>query len=117
MLGIGFSPPHDQSIWLFFTSLTLALLAGFQALIFSLTFYKLVKALVDQRHIDTSGRQDSEAHLVKGTGWIAAGVKIGAIETIIGFAGPGGDGFYAAFIRRLLRTVSRACVIIGVVKG
>lgn len=55
-----------------------------------------------------------EAHLFRGLGWIVAGMKLGAIETVIGFAH---GGFGVAFTRRVLRLLAHACLIIGIVKG
>ncbi|TDL27776.1 hypothetical protein BD410DRAFT_893961 [Rickenella mellea] len=116
LLAVGFMSNAKQSLWLFFSSLSLALFTAFQAITFCLTFYKLVQAFINQRRIDTSSNEDTEAHLVRGLGWIAGGIKLGAIETVIGFTGVGG-GFGTILARRLLRMISRACVIIGIVKG
>lgn len=79
-----------------------------------LTFYRIVKALVDQRRIEASGTEETERRLFNGVGWLALGTKLGAIETVIGFA-DGGFGLF--FTRRLLRLLARACLTIGVIKG
>ncbi len=42
------------------------------------------------------------------------GLKLGAIETVVGFAH---TSFSGALIRRVLRLLARACLCIGVVKG
>lgn len=69
-------------------------------------------AFVDKRRIEATS--SDEAHLVLGIGWISGGLKLGAIETVIGFANA---GFGTAMTRRILRVLSRAFLIIGVVKG
>lgn len=45
---------------------------------------------------------------------MTTGIKLGAIETVIGFAPM---GFGGAFTRRIIRLLARACLAIGVVKG
>ena len=79
---------------------------------FFLAFYQLLRVFIDQRRIETS--QSDEAHLIRGIGWVAGGLKLGAIETLLGFAPV---GFGGAFTRRLLRLLARACLVIGIVKG
>lgn len=124
--GIGivqFSPHHvglgvkydEETLHVFFNSLTLILLVIFQALNFCACFYRLLQAMVDQRRIDTTAHgNDNERHLFNGIGWIALGIKLGAIESVIGFA----SGDYSLVLtRRILRFLSRACLIIGIVKG
>ncbi|GJE93454.1 hypothetical protein PsYK624_096130 [Phanerochaete sordida] len=105
----------DATLELFFNSLTLVLLVIFQAVTFSTCFYRLIQALLDQRRIDvTANGNDHERHFINGTGWIALGVKLGALESIIGFAS--GD-FGLTLTRRILRFLGRACLIIGAIKG
>jgi hypothetical protein len=99
----------------FFTAFTLALLTAYQVLTFTLTFYRLVKAFVDLRRMESSSSTPTSTHLFKGIGWIAGGLKLGAIETVVGFIPDGGFGI--AMTRRILRFLSRAFIIIGVVKG
>lgn len=69
---------------------------------------------MNQRRIDSTNRSDDEVHLVNGLGWIAGGIKLGAIESVIGFVDA---SFGLAMTRRILRLLGRACLIIGVVKG
>jgi hypothetical protein len=45
---------------------------------------------------------------------MATGIKLGAIETVVGFAPA---GFGGAITRRILRLLGRACLIVGIVKG
>ncbi|KAF9463236.1 hypothetical protein BDZ94DRAFT_633486 [Collybia nuda] len=112
LLAVGFRTSKDQILWTFFTSLTLALLTAYQAINFSLTFYRLTKVFIDQRQIESGSSE--EIHLFKGIGWISGGYKLGVIETAVGFAG---GGFGGAFTRRILRFLARAFLCIGLVKG
>ena len=73
-----------------------------------------MRAFVNQRNIEANGNMDNEAYLFRGTGWMAAGIKLGAIENVVGFV-PGSFG--VSLLRRLLRMLGRACLIIGVMKG
>ncbi|KAJ7616367.1 hypothetical protein DFH06DRAFT_1307130 [Mycena polygramma] len=112
VVAIGFQSLSDQQIWTFLTSLTLALLTAFQAINFCFAFYRLIRAFIDQRRIETTSTD--QAHLIRGIGWITGGLKLGAIETVIGFAN---GGFGGAMTRRVLRFLARAFLIIGIVKG
>jgi hypothetical protein len=112
ILIIGFRSQGAQVLWTFFSSLTIALLTIYQAINFVLTFYQLIRVFVDQSRIEAS--QSDEAHLFQGIGWIAVGIKLGAIESVIAFAP---SGFGGALTRRALRFLGRACLTIGVVKG
>ncbi|KAJ7468947.1 hypothetical protein B0H11DRAFT_2238492 [Mycena galericulata] len=112
VVAIGFTTPKDQELWTFLTSLTLALLTAFEAINFCFAFYRLIRAFVDQRRIETTSTD--QAHLIRGIGWISGGFKLGAVETVIGFAQ---GGFGGALTRRILRFLARAFLIIGIVKG
>jgi hypothetical protein len=111
-LSIGFNDPHDKSLWTFFTSLTLALTTAYQALNFCFAFFRIAKAFIVQRRIETTS--SDQAYFFKGIAWIAGGLKLGAIETVIGFAQ---GGFGGALTRRILRFLSRAFLCIGIIKG
>lgn len=85
-------------------------------------------ALSNQRRFEQSG-QDA-VHMIKGeyllrpgrlvlhnlpgVGWLAAGMKMGAIESVIGFAG---GSFGIVITRRIFRLLGRAFLCFGVVKG
>ncbi|RPD75995.1 hypothetical protein L226DRAFT_570212 [Lentinus tigrinus ALCF2SS1-7] len=112
VLGVGFT---DSVTQMFLSSVTLVLLTAFQAANFCIAFYRLVKALSHQRSLDSQqSEKEMEAHLFRGLGWIVAGTKLGAIETVIGFAS---GGFGIVFTRRILRLLGHGCLIIGMVKG
>ncbi|KAJ7080976.1 hypothetical protein B0H15DRAFT_475780 [Mycena belliarum] len=112
VVAIGFRNINDQQLWTFLTSLTLALLTAFEAINFCFAFHRLVRAFIDQRRIETTSTD--QAHLIRGIGWITGGFKLGAIETVIGFAN---GGFGGALVRRIVRLLARAFLIIGIVKG
>ncbi|KAI0074591.1 hypothetical protein K474DRAFT_1518135 [Panus rudis PR-1116 ss-1] len=112
IIGIQF---NNDTIRYFLNALTLVLLVVFQALNFFTAFLRLVKAFINQRRIDsTANGGDNEVHLFNGLGWICAGIKLGAVESLIGFVQ---GGFGESLTRRILRMLGRACLIIGVVKG
>ncbi|KAK0480051.1 hypothetical protein IW261DRAFT_109015 [Armillaria novae-zelandiae] len=109
---IGFRTDRDHDLWTFFTSITLSLFTIYQAISFCLAFFRLVNALRGQRNLETSS--SDQAYLFRGIGWVSGGLKLGVVETIVGFAH---TSFSGALIRRVLRLLARACLCIGVVKG
>lgn len=109
---VGFKDKRDETLWTFFTSLTLALLTAYQASSFILAFHRLGQAFLDKRRIQTT--EADEAHPFRGIGWICGGFKLGAIETLVGFAQ---GTFGTALTRRILRFLARAFVCIGIAKG
>ncbi|KAF9485602.1 hypothetical protein BDN70DRAFT_532654 [Pholiota conissans] len=112
IVAVGFSSNREESLWAFFTSTTLALLVVFQASVFCFAFFRLCRALLAQRRIENEGLD--KAHFVNGTGWLCASLKIGALESVVGFAG---GAFGIALTRRIMRMLARACLCIGIVKG
>ena len=91
------------------------LLTAFQALNFCIAFYRLVMAVLHRRNIETGENEKAmEAQFFRGLGWIVVGMKLGAIETVIGFAQ---GGFGIAFARRLLKFLAHACLVIGIMQG
>lgn len=105
----------SEQVETFINSLTLVIFLAFQAMTFVACFLRLLKAFLDQRRIDgTENGNDNEVVLFNGLGWVAGGIKLGAIETVIGFVG---GSFCMIFTRRILRMVGRACLIIGASKG
>jgi hypothetical protein len=84
-------------------------------LVFALTFYCHVEGLANnRRQIQTSAVDEDWSHLFGKLGWTAAGVKLGAIETVLGFTDA---GFGQDITRRVLRLLSRACLCVAVAKG
>ncbi|KAF8960898.1 hypothetical protein BDZ97DRAFT_1921786 [Flammula alnicola] len=112
MIAIGFTSNREETLWAFFTNVTLTLLVVFQAAVFCFAFFRLCRALLHQRRIENEG--SDKAHFVNGTGWLCAAAKLGALESVVGFAG---GGFGIAFTRRIMRMLARACLCQGLVKG
>lgn len=67
---------------------------------------------MEQQRIESS--DTDEALLIKGTGWVTLGIKLGAVESAIGFVPP---QFGVVLARRILRFLGRALLIIGLLKG
>lgn len=107
-----FLDKRSDLLWSFFTSLTLALLTAFQAAVFSFAFFRLVRAILNQRRIENNALD--KAHLFNGIVWLCAGVKIGALESLVGLFG---GGFGLALTRRIMRMMSRGCIAVGIAKG
>jgi len=117
VLGIEISSITMQRIASFFSFLAVTLLTLFQATNFVLSFVRVVRAFVDARRAEpgeSSPEGKDEIHLFRGLGWVSAGLKLGAIETVVGFAD---INFGVALTRRILRFFGRAMLIIGVIKG
>jgi hypothetical protein len=111
-MNIGFINSRQETLWTFFSSVTLALLAGYQATVSFFTFLRLVHAILNKKRIETSFMD--AAHFLRGIPWLFAALKLGTIETVVGFAG---GQFGVAFTRRMLRFLSRACLCIGLAEG
>lgn len=111
-VAAGFTNSHEESLWTFFTSTTLALLIVYQATVFCISFFRLARAIIDQRRIEKEG--SDQAHFINGIGWISLALKLGAVESVVGFAG---GSFGADLTRRIMRMVARGCLCIGIVKG
>lgn len=118
-LAIGFSTSGNQEIWLFFTSVTLVVLIIFQAVIFCFSFYLTIRLWLESRRpVDTNRTSlgSIEIHMPRlgGISWITIGAKVGAVETLLGFVD---GGFVVVLIRRILRMLSRICLVYGVLKA
>ncbi|KAH7915877.1 hypothetical protein BJ138DRAFT_1176159 [Hygrophoropsis aurantiaca] len=108
VLVIGFA----RTIWFSLSQFSLALYTANQLVYFLLCFYRLGKAFLDQRRIESTA--SDEYHFFNGIAWTTVGIKLGAIEAIVGFAE---GGFAVPLSRRILRLLGRACLIIGCLKG
>ena len=109
---IGFTTQRNFSVNAFFSSLSLALVTLFQATIFLITAFRLITAIFNQRRFENLG-QDA-THMINGIAWLSVGMKLGAVESVVGFAG---GSFEIVLTRRFLRFLSRACIVLGIVKG
>ncbi|KAL5478497.1 hypothetical protein ACEPAI_2681 [Sanghuangporus weigelae] len=112
-LAIGFGSGNDQTIWQFLTSLTLALLIVLQASMFFLSVYVAI-SLLQQRRTGHTLFEGHDLPTLSGVVWIAMGVKIGVIETLLGFVS---GGFSIVLARRILRMVSRCCLAFGALEA
>jgi hypothetical protein len=109
---VGFDDDGDRIIWVFFMGFSLALLAAYQFMNAFLAFYRVVRALINQRRIETSPSE--EIQFFRGIVWITCALALGGIETVIGFAG---GGFGGALTRRVFRFFARSFLVVGVAKG
>ncbi|KAF5348839.1 hypothetical protein D9756_009715 [Leucocoprinus leucothites] len=109
---VTFADDRASFVWPFFSSITLALVTLFQASCFCFAFYRLIRAFLVQRRIEVESKD--AAVLFRGIGWINLGIKVGAIETVVGFAF---SGVPIVYVRRVLRMLSRAFLCIGIAKG
>ncbi|KAI0049550.1 hypothetical protein FA95DRAFT_1556856 [Auriscalpium vulgare] len=112
-MAISQGDSGPQFVRSFFGSIALALFVLYEATSFFAFFMRLVSAFAKQNRIESTA-DDTHTVLFKGTGWISVGIKLCAIESVIGFASA---SFGVVFTRRVLRLLGRACIIIGVVKG
>ena len=105
--------PHDnESLWLSLSQSSLTTYAMIQFLFFLLAFSRLSRAFLDQRRIELA--HSDEHHYFHGIAWITAGIIIGVVETIAGFARV---TFGVALARRILRLIARATLMFGSLKG
>ncbi|KAF8501293.1 hypothetical protein JB92DRAFT_2976341 [Gautieria morchelliformis] len=120
----GAAPVLLQRLAQFFSAATLALLTVFQAILFVLAFVRVVRGFLDERRIEAAAAdhkhgpdadpEREEIHLFRGLGWFAGGLKLGAVETVVGFANV---SFAVVVTRRVLRLFARGTLVIGVIKG
>lgn len=89
--------------------MTLALLIAFQVLIFSLSAYIGI-SLFNERRLSRSYFEGYSMPTLSGVAWVAIGVKLGAVESVLGFVD---DGFAIILTRRILRMVSRCSLAYG----
>lgn len=98
---------------MFFSNLTLALLTSYQALAFLLFLCRAANVTTDQKRLESMGGKLQD-HMFRGVLYMVLGVKMGTIETAVGFAG---GGFGYTITRRILRLLGRALLITGFLKG
>lgn len=67
-----------------------------------------------ERDQSLSRRTNNDAMTIKGTGWLAAGVKLGTIEILLAFIP---NGWELVFARRLCRLLGRIFLLVGLLKG
>ncbi|KAI0089420.1 hypothetical protein BDY19DRAFT_993028 [Irpex rosettiformis] len=111
LISVGFI---NTDVVTFMNSLTLVLLILMHGVAFLSSIARLVKVVLEKRRIEVAKNQDNEAALINGLGWMVVGIKLGFVEAVLGFVG---GSFATIIVRRGLRFLSRAFLIIGVVKG
>lgn len=109
-ITVRFFSENSKTVWTFLNSTALAFLLIYQ-------FFNFLLAVVRiGRHF--MGRQSkamiSSRRSIGGIGWIAAGIKLGAIDTLLGFIPV---VFEVALARRLLRMFGRGFLVYGVANG
>jgi hypothetical protein len=109
-----FANDRARVIWSLLNSTALAVLAIYQASTFFLTGFRLARHFFMERDESLSRRPNKDAMTIKGTGWLAAGIKLGAIETLLAFIP---NGWELVFARRLCRLLGRIFLLIGILKG
>jgi hypothetical protein len=121
-LAVRYNSPLSKTLWTLLNSAGLVLLALYQAVCFCLAIFRVFRyfthATSDSPRIiatDSKGSKKNRQNMrMRGVGWIAAGIKLGAIEVLLGFVP---NGFGMALTRRLFRVVSRLMLAWGVYQG
>lgn len=114
LAGAGFRTPKDHTTHTFLSALALALSTSYQAAAFLLTLYRLLRSLSAQRTLEERRETDEHAYRFRGLAWLCVGLKLGAVESVLGYAEA---GFGRAVSRLILRAVSRTVLMVGVAKG
>jgi len=121
-LAVRYNTALSKTLWTLLNSAGLVLLALYQAICFCLAIFRVFRyfthATSDSPRIlaaDSKGSKWSRQNMrMRGVGWIAAGIKLGAIELLLGFVP---NGFGMALSRRLFRVVGRMMLAWGVYQG
>ncbi len=111
---VDFTSDRARVLWSLLNSIALAVFIIYQASTFFLTGFRLARHFFMERDESLSRRPNKDAMTIKGTGWLAAGIKLGAIETLLAFIP---NGWELVFARRLCRLLGRICLFIGILKG
>ncbi|KAI0703055.1 hypothetical protein BC835DRAFT_1303289 [Cytidiella melzeri] len=110
-IGVKYS---NEDVVTFMNSFTLVILIFVHGIAFLSCMARIAKIVFEKRRIEATMNGDNEVALFNGLGWMATGIKLGFVEAIIGFVA---GSFSMILFRRSLRFLSRACLIIGAVKG
>ena len=109
LLGIGFSSSALQTLSQIFASITLVILILYQAFFFLSSVY-VGASLAQERRVGGNFFEGFTMPTMAGIIWLSIGIKMGFVETILGFVN---GGFSIILARRVLRMTSRCCLIIG----
>ncbi|PVG04022.1 hypothetical protein CPB86DRAFT_313851 [Serendipita vermifera] len=121
-LAIKFDSPLAKTAWTLLSSAGSALLILYQFITFCLSAFRVYRnwSYSKTSASSNSGRREkgiddqSSIFRLRGIGWVAAGIKLGAIEVLLGFIM---NGFEMTLSRRLLRLMGRAMLAYGLYRG
>lgn len=111
---VEFINGRAKVIWSLLNSIALAVFIIYQASTFFLTGFRLSRHFLLETDESLSRRPNKDTMTIKGTGWLAVGIKLGAIETLLAFIP---NGWELVFARRLCRLLGRIFLLIGIMKG
>ena len=83
----------------------------YQATRFCIAFLHFFQRANRPDRSSVTSEPDPRLYSRRGTGWLAVGLKLGAIEAVVGFAG---FAYAPSLTRRYLRTVGRTFMVAGV---
>lgn len=118
-LAVRFESTLAKTVWTLFGSAGLAIFILYQFITFLLASFRTFRHFIQNSSstfaITRSEREKVErGRSLRGLGWLLAGIKLGAIEVLIGYIP---NGFEQSLSRRLLRLLARAMLAWGVYKG
>ena len=97
--------------WMILSNLSLVVATVYQAIHFCLAFLHFFQRANRPDRSSVTSEPDPRLYSRRGTGWLAVGLKLGAIEAVVGFAG---FAYAPSLTRRYLRTVGRTFMVAGV---
>lgn len=110
---VGFIDERAQLLWSFFNMFSLALLAVFEVVAFLLLLARLIKVIRHKRRKELANGT-GEVHHFRGIILMNLGMLLSLVETFIGFAH---QSFILGITRRGTKTVGRALIILGLLRG
>ena len=118
-LAVRFESNLAKTVWTLFGSAGLAIFILYQFITFILACFRTFRHLIQNSSstfaITRSEREKAKrGRSLRGLGWMLAGIKLGAIEVLIGYIP---SGFEQSLSRRLVRLLARAMLAWGVYKG
>ncbi|KIM21049.1 hypothetical protein M408DRAFT_112004 [Serendipita vermifera MAFF 305830] len=120
-LAVRFNTSLAKTLWTLLNSAGLVLLVLYQFVNFCLSIFRIFRYFYHSSSpnspaLEAKGKRSNtrEPVRIRGIGWIAAGIKLGAIEVLLGFVP---NGFGMSLSRRLFRLVGRLMLAWGVYQG
>jgi len=93
------------------SNLSLVVATVYQAIHFCLAFLRFFQRANRPDRSSVTSEHEPRLYSRRGTGWLAVGLKLGAIEAVVGFAG---FVYAPSLTRRYLRAVGRTFMVAGV---